>query len=383
MVKPELKIAVVDFSHYEVVDAFVRVLQPVCAELNLIVSEWIAADLRSTGADKAPNVQLHVLPGIGHVPAVHEILVRKDVDLCFFSTIDSEFEGYSAIFSAFNGKKLLVVHNVNFWLAKQRILGLFDVARSPQHRAMLACIAKADAVVVLSGELKAYAFSRYRVGRPIVEFTTCIAREWTGDAPTDDGALHVVIPGQIESKRRDYHAALDSVEMLDRRATEIVLLGRPFDAYGEDVVRRCKLLAADGFKVTWYESYVPQTEFDRQMCGASVILSPVIAGTSFAGVPEQYGASKITGAIPDMIRYRKPGILPGGIPFPDQLRSSVRTYASTDELTEILSGLGGTGVMRGLVEQAENNAAHWELSGVRSRFLAELDSVGITLQPLA
>jgi len=374
-----VKVAIIDFGHYEVVDALVRVLQPVCAELRLIVSKWIAEDLKSSRLDEPSNVFVHVVEGAGAVAAVQDILLQGNIDLCVFSTIDEEFEAYSVLLSRLRGKKLLVIHNLNFWLSKQRILGVFRVPRNQDHRAMLACIAEANAMVVLSSELKDYASRHYRLERPIIAFTTCISREPSVDTVAGERNLRVVIPGQIEAKRRDYHGALDSLERLEPLTTEITLLGRPFDEYSDSVIGRCRLLAEKGFGITCYDSYVPQREFDRQMTRASVILSPIVAATSFAGVHEQYGASKISGAVPDMIRYGKPGILPTGISFPANLRSSIRTYASKHELTNILHDISDPGVMSRFAECARANSAHWKVSEVRAQFLLELQSAGIAL----
>jgi hypothetical protein len=375
----ELKVAVVDFNHYEVVEAFVRVLQPLGIELSLVVSDWIASDLKQTNVAEAPNISTYIASSDNRPEIIREILSDQSIDVCIFSTLDSDFAEYRNILSLFRGTKLLVVHNLSYWFSKRRIAGLFSVPRHPLHRILLDSVAQSDAIIVLSGELKLHALRHYRIRRPIVEFTTCIARERFDETVEVDKPPRIVIPGQIEAKRRDYHAALDSFEQLEKDSAELVLLGAPFDRYGASVTQRCKVLSDQGWKICWYERYVPQTEFDSQMNRASVVLSPIVPTTNFSGVVEHYGTSKITGAIPDMIRYGKPGILPSYIQFPPELVSSVRTYHSQEELTTILKSFGNAEERKRITGNAKKNSRHWELPQVRARFISELETIGIHL----
>jgi hypothetical protein len=95
--RTELKVAVVDFNHYEVVEAFVRVLQPLGIKLSLVVSDWIASDLKQTKVAEAPNIITYIASSDNRPQTIREILSDQSIDVCIFSTLDSDFAEYRNI----------------------------------------------------------------------------------------------------------------------------------------------------------------------------------------------------------------------------------------------------------------------------------------------
>jgi|SRR5688572_23254705 len=376
------EVVLIDFSHYEVVAAFIRILAPACRRVTVIAPQWIIGTIERTVGLEHDNLDLLMIPdeSLDSIKSVERILATGSFDLCVVSTINENYEAWRRSLGIFAGKKIVVIHNANFWFQKRRHLKLFRVPRGREHRSMLRLARDADAVVALSGAVKSYIHEKYGRSWQVVESTTCIAgsafKQLSGT-----GQLRLVVPGQIERHRRDYDLLLRAVKRIGKDRIALHLLGLPFGDYGQAIIETCRQMVAEGFGIFWNDTYVSQGEFDKAMSECSAILSPIVVETSYAGISETYGRSKITGVFADIVRYRIPAIVPASLQAPVQLESALRRYSSEDDLVSALSDMTRPEVIGDLRGHAVTNAEFWQPHLVRSRFLAELRAAQIELSP--
>lgn len=154
-------------------------------------------------------------------------------------------------------------------------------------------------------------------------------------------ALHLTIPGTLDNRKKDYALVLNALKSLApdlSRPLVINLLGRPKDQFGQAVCRDFRALASAQITVNTWETTVPQADFDRVMAETDLILAPILLETSYAIYREQYGTTKISGAIFDMIRYGKPIVLPASYPLDEALMPMAFVYNRPEALAPLLAG---------------------------------------------
>ncbi len=366
-------VAIVDVDHFFIAAAFVRVLAPITREIILVATENILREAKTTLCDQYPILKLQRLNNANdsEVLLLAKILEENEVDVCILSTIDRHFGAWKVFIESFKGKKALVVHNANFWFQKRRHLKVFRVPRGEHHKVMLAMLQAVDGLIVLSSEIKDYIHKQYGMGRKLVVFVPCVAQAFPEPFPRDV-SLRLVVPGLIEAKRKDFHLILRCVQRMKVDEIALDLVGSPVGEYGRLIVEECAKLKRAGYQVTWYENYVPESEFDQKMLSASALLAPITVDTSFGGISETYGLSKATGVVTDLIRYGLPGIVPTDLACPPQLTSSLLRFSSEDDLTQILRRLTSPELRQDLKREARNNSRYWAPEAAACRLAADL-----------
>lgn len=151
--------------------------------------------------------------------------------------------------------------------------------------------------------------------------------------------LKIVIPGTVESGRRDYSQAFELLALAEKAGVhmEIVLAGKPMGKYGDDILMSTKQWQGECTKISGYHETLSQPEFDKQLRSAHFIFLPtMINSISPGGVKEIYGITKSTGNLYDIIRHAKPAFLPAPLIIPGIVEASCLRY---ERLTEILERL--------------------------------------------
>jgi hypothetical protein len=153
------------------------------------------------------------------------------------------------------------------------------------------------------------------------------------------GVVTIAIIGNIEVRRRNYDIVLkafsEMVDALDAEV-ELLLLGRPIGYYGRSTIRRFKKLNRKHFKVTTFDSYIPQETFEAYVAKTHFLIIPAYEKTHYKLFKELYGYTKISGNINDMITYSKPAIIPSSYPLPEILKTVSETYEGRTELKQLL-----------------------------------------------
>lgn len=155
--------------------------------------------------------------------------------------------------------------------------------------------------------------------------------------------IHLVVPGSIDNRRRDYGKVFELLNAAEETAVtlNITLLGGPHGQYGESVIARARQFKGRHTRLFCYEQkVVDQEEFDEKLDSAHFIFIPSVVNTSICrNIPEIYGITKSSGNIFDVIKHAKPFIVPQTLVVPADLRNSSFAYDSIIEVAEFLKKL--------------------------------------------
>jgi hypothetical protein len=153
--------------------------------------------------------------------------------------------------------------------------------------------------------------------------------------------LHLVVPGTLDKKRRDYSQvfALLKAAEASRLPLHVTLLGGYTDAYGKAVIQQAAALKTTCTKITVYDTgLVHQDEFDKQLDKAHYIFIPSVVNTAICfSIPETYGLTKSSGNIFDVIKHARPFIAPQSLRISATLERSCFRYTSIDQLVQFLN----------------------------------------------
>ena len=125
--------------------------------------------------------------------------------------------------------------------------------------------------------------------------------------------LKICVTGSIESKRKDFNILLSAFKLLVpqlKTSIELVFLGKAVGQYGRKIVTSFSEMTNSNFKLTTFDGFVPQEEFDNHMGTASFAILPIKVNTRYQIYQECYGRTKISGGEGDCIKYGTPFIRP-------------------------------------------------------------------------
>lgn len=188
----------------------------------------------------------------------------------------------------------------------------------------------------------------------------------------DSHPLHLVVPGTLDAKRRDYGQVWVLLQEAEAHqlAITITLLGGHHDAYGESIVKHAQSLQLQYASLRFYEEeVVDQDEFDRCLNAAHFIFIPSVINTAIChGIPEVYGLTKSSGNIFDVIKHARPFIVPDGLRIPENLATSALVYRDVKEIIGFMQRAKqeSSWYVR-LSEQAALNSMAYTIEEVRAR----------------
>lgn len=160
---------------------------------------------------------------------------------------------------------------------------------------------------------------------------------------TINKSVHLVVPGSIDQKRRDYEQVFSLLNEAERMelSVDITLLGGPHKEYGDAIISRAKLFNGKNTRVFYYsQKTVDQDEFDEKLDSSHFIFIPSVVHTTICNnIPEIYGITKSSGNIFDVIKHAKPFIVPGALVIPSNLNDSCFAYKSIPDLAIFLQSL--------------------------------------------
>ncbi|MCG7751548.1 glycosyltransferase family protein [Flavihumibacter cheonanensis] len=177
--------------------------------------------------------------------------------------------------------------------------------------------------------------------------------------------IHIVVPGTLDAKRRNYEAVFELLNQVKKMPIKMTLLGGGSDEVA-DLIRNHASEFSNQL-VFYKEATVPQAEFDKVMKQAHLIWMPLAIHTRICGsIPEIYGKTKSSGIIFDIVRYARPFLYPAELSIPDLLKSSGIGYSSLDELKVILADLvQKPEILLKLLQLAKENSTHFTIDKIR------------------
>ena len=154
-----------------------------------------------------------------------------------------------------------------------------------------------------------------------------------------DNTVIISIIGAIDKRRRNYKEVLEAftnlIPEIDK-PVELKLLGRPTGIYGKKIIKKFQKLEGIRFKLTRFDSFVPQEYFEKHIESTHFLIIPVDKEFRYKIFKELPGQTKISGNVNDMIIYGKPALIPYFYPLPKELDPAVKKYHNSEGLKEAL-----------------------------------------------
>ncbi|MBI5323741.1 MAG: hypothetical protein HZB41_00390 [Ignavibacteriae bacterium] len=377
-----MNIGIFEIDHYEFAYSLCRLFDYRENKIFFFVNQSMYEQLRSGLGRTAEKCYWFVMEERDtlnfFLNKVKHVLDNEEVRLLFLNSIYSDFGKYSSFVKSINSKTVITVHNINNWIkpADKGIKGFF-AKRSKKN-----IIKNCSAVNVFGEELKKYFNSECKYRKHILTLPYSIYEHSKIPEITSD-RIEFVIPGSIDSRRRDYNTVLNSFEKASQKAGKIslTLAGKPVWDYGRDILTRCKKACEQGMKIKWFDDFVPHPEFEKIMHACDVVISPINKEMPFSVRNEVYGITKATGGTFDMARYAKPGIMPVQFNTPDELSGSILKYASEEELTSLFIKIStDINFLTQLKQKALNNSRNFTVDIIRERIEPEIDELFKTMR---
>ncbi|WP_300570328.1 hypothetical protein [Flavobacterium sp.] len=266
-------------------------------------------------------------------------------DLVIINTLHRHFEAYAKLFAT--QKTLCIVHNPNFSLFHKPIsirnlwdeksnafyfLKLFLIEKIRKYQNILF---KADFFGVFSSSIydeiiKEGTVSEKKLVNISLTYTESVSFE-------KKLPINIVISGTVSEKRKDYETVFEMIKKLNpQHPIVFYFLGRPENSKMEKKLEELSKLEIKNLEVVHYKKLIPSSEFDKIIQNSHILLCPVKVKTSFYGVTEFYGKTKISGNEYDCVRNGKIGLFPTSYP---KMNWHNLYYQNGNDLAEMLNNL--------------------------------------------
>ena len=189
--------------------------------------------------------------------------------------------------------------------------------------------------IVVHSEGQKEVLREYGCKSPITVFPFAIY-EGMKDSSQSNQRLRICIPGVITQAKRDYLSLFEALQqnaeaMGDR--IELHLLGYVTEREQEEMGAAISDLINSGYHVDYHETFVYGKEFDRAIAQCDLLLNNQFISKNST---EVYGKTKESGAIFNMLRAAKPGLLPQEYNLASEFHDCTLFFDSYSHLIEIL-----------------------------------------------
>lgn len=287
---------------------------------------------------------------------VQHVKSRQNLDYTIIPSAEYHPDWYLPLIEGTRHYELIVgAHNIN---------SIFFSDQAPEKKRRL--FEKADSYCVLSSDLKETMLSGGITQKKIYVFDQYYDSAEHTINPVLTDRLSFVITGGVEDKRKDYQSVVDALRMVPdiHPKIRLILLGKATTQYAREIVSQLDKMKETGLNAVTYSNYVPEESFSEIMTGTDYLLGPVVVETTFHGVPETYGTTKLSGMLPDMIKYAKPAILINDLKIPSNMESSVIRYSSVEELAKAFRMLTDKRIAEEYAEKARANSKQYALENM-------------------
>ena len=331
------------YDHHEVVRVLAKLFAGAGYDISIFCSQEVMANLGVLSAQfiLKPNSESQKVFMRKQVPTLNKS------NLILFTTLVKYPKFFSQL--RFRPPTLLLIHDGNYFLRPNRYIQIngikdslrwikFKLFREEKYRKQLlqhfTFVTFADDFIAqnLSKEIKALNIKVL----PALPLSFHEAQP----ARLPSKKTTIVIPGSIKPIR-DYNMvirAFRQIEHLISEPTNIVLLGNGNTNFGRKIIAQFKKLENKNIKIIAQEAPFTQKSYDDYLAKASFAIIPikkVFIGGIFM---EEYGKTKITGSVNDVIRFGIPTLIRQSYPTNSYL---FEAYQNFDECsTLILNWLG-------------------------------------------
>jgi hypothetical protein len=274
---------------------------------------------------------------------------------------------YLIFFSILKKPLTLIVHNTNTWISPSLVFNtkhlFFSILR-------LKISKLCDSYIVVDPNLQEYV--QAIVPTKKVYFIPFQKIEKKKES-FENTKKSIVIPGMVDSKRRDYHTVLcafyDFLKANPNSDLQLVLLGRIKITNDTQIifelVEKIQKIKIQSLK--YFTEFIPDAIFHSYLTEATFVLSNVTPYYNHSQSPEIYGITKATGISFAMINYELPCISSVGITPIDYTYNQILYYRGVSELKGIFSSISNNKIdldemgkicSANRIKMAERSSAH-------------------------
>ena len=263
---------------------------------------------------------------------------KHKLDLLYVNTISNNHLLYGLMIKFLSPLRvILTIHDINC-LFESRINGIRETIQHAGKRLLLKQVREFN---VVSDTMIDYL--QKKDNRIIIHNIPGAVFEYRIPKNEINDHVHLVVPGSIDERRRDYEKVFALIHAAEENEVpiSITLLGGAKEQYGDSIISRAKNYNGNYTRLKYYdEKIIGQDEFDEQLDSAHFIFIPSVVHTIICNqIPEIYGITKSSGNIFDVIKHAKPFIAPQELVTPVDLKDSRFSYQTILQLVIFLKKL--------------------------------------------
>lgn len=303
---------------------------------------------------------------------------KQKIKLLYLNTITNNFIFYALmIFLLKKVRVIVTIHSIN---------NFFDHRFSFHPRRLIRTIGKKLLIAVtkefnvISTPSVKYLESKLPKNKkvhcvPNAVFDEQLSRQ---TQPPVTECIHIVIPGTVEKRRRNYDQVFDLMIKLTESKIPfaVTLLGKLYQDYGQEIMAKAKKWNAQYDNVRYYENdEVNQLEFDRVISTATLLFLPLEIETIVDDdIVEICGTSSTSGNITEVIRHSKPFIIPKLMAIDPVLEKACFRYNNPEEIVSFISSLWqNPGFYLSMLDSSLDASQNFTVNKIRSRIGAVLE----------
>lgn len=371
-----MNIAIFETEHFEMIYPLVQLFDPEKNNIVVFTDTLCYRQLPDSFNERMDQCQW-VITGTNEtkyhfIYRMYKEVKKRNVECLILNTINNNFIFYALLALMLQNVRIVAgIHDVNTFFNYKPAMSLRRLVRYLGKRCLIRIIEEFN---VISLTMTIYLKNKLPAHKKVYCLPGSIFEEATlkNGAPSLPGPLHLVVPGTIDGRRRDYNIVFDLLEQANRIPLPVfvVLLGSPYQDYGKAVMERCKQYAATNNNLKFYQSgVIDQSSFDRELNKAHLMFIPCVINTViFDGIPEVYGLSKCSGNLFDVVRHAKPFIIPSQLQVDPFLNNSCIRYKNAGDIIRQLCELYNSSDKYKLLQnRALHASGNYTIEKVRAR----------------
>lgn len=127
-------------------------------------------------------------------------------------------------------------------------------------------------------------------------------------------SISIAIPGTVSSVVRDYDIVKSALERTlknkDLPHVTLLLLGKAKGKKANLILRRFQELPSSNFKLISFNYSIPQAEYELLLKEVDFLILPLKRFPLYSIYQEEFGTTKISGVVNDMVKYGIPSLIP-------------------------------------------------------------------------
>lgn len=306
----------------------------------------------------------------------HEEKLRA-VDVVYFNTLEKKFAFFASL--DFHCPTIMRIHNTNaslfpaesidwspsnLWNVASYFVRYVLIRRAWHHREQL--YRKMSALMLPSeGVAKCMKDALQKRGiNNLSDYEMPFSCLGSPIPVVADSASVFTVTGSVDARRKDYDVLYQALVRLKSMRPdwhlELVFLGWAKGDEAKKVIDRFSQLQDGNFKLTWFPEYVSQQTFAEQMARTQFLIAPMKLVASHKIHREYYGKTKISGLENDVVRYRKPVVIPNEYHMPKDLSCVSLAYSDGDSLCEAMIKIIGPAYWEKMASRFDNLHAYMQ-----------------------